>query len=170
MRFIKLATATATMTFQWSPGSVCVAASAQKVGERLQELEKAQGGRPITPQVVVDDARSKRSPLHECFEWDDSIAAEQHRLSQARHVMSHIRVVQADSTEPRHLFVNVTPVDVERGYMSVSKVLSDAELFAQVLDRAERDLESFAKRYEEFSLINEIGRDALEVLRARRKQ
>lgn len=38
----------------------------------------------LTAADVVADARRPDSPLHELFEWDDSVAAERYRESQAR--------------------------------------------------------------------------------------
>lgn len=37
----------------------------------------------VTPQMVVDSAKSQKSQLHGCFEWDDSQAARKYRLAQA---------------------------------------------------------------------------------------
>lgn len=51
----------------------------------LQTLEDAEGR--ITPALIVEVARDPESPLHQCFEWDDSIAAERHRLDQARRLL-----------------------------------------------------------------------------------
>jgi hypothetical protein len=55
-------------------------------------LEKlARDGR-LTPEQVLTDARKKTSPIHDAFEWDDSKAAEQFRLSQARHLIARVEV------------------------------------------------------------------------------
>jgi hypothetical protein len=38
----------------------------------------------ITAHAVLDAARPESSPIHDCFDWDDSEAAEKWRLEQAR--------------------------------------------------------------------------------------
>ena len=53
--------------------------SAQKVAEEIASI-----GESATPQQIVDRARDENSELHKCFEWDDSIAAENWRKQQAR--------------------------------------------------------------------------------------
>ena len=34
--------------------------------------------------TIVDEARSKKSPLHRCFEWKNTVAAQKFREEQAR--------------------------------------------------------------------------------------
>jgi hypothetical protein len=60
-----------------------------KIVQRLRDLER--DGRLI-PAEVVSDARDPASPLHAQFEWDDSKAAEAHRLSQARTLIRSVKI------------------------------------------------------------------------------
>lgn len=71
-----------------------------RVVERLHELER--DGR-LQPADVVTDARDPTSPLHSHFEWDDSVAAERHRLSQARTLIRSVKI---------HVTVRDTPLSV----------------------------------------------------------
>ena len=50
---------------------------AQLFGETIEALDD------IRPGAIVDAARSKRSKIHHLFEWDDGIAGEAYRRSQA---------------------------------------------------------------------------------------
>ena len=52
-------------------------------------LEKA--GR-ITAHAVLDAARPASSPIHDCFDWDDSEAAEKWRLEQARELIRRVKI------------------------------------------------------------------------------
>ena len=63
-------------------------AQREDVVAALAELESS-GGR-LTPNGVVEAARDAASPLHYHFEWDDSVAAEQHRLDQARRLITSV--------------------------------------------------------------------------------
>jgi hypothetical protein len=60
-----------------------------RVVERLHELER--DGR-LQPADVVTDARDPTSPLHSHSEWDDSVAAERYRLSQARSLIRSVKI------------------------------------------------------------------------------
>lgn len=60
--------------------------------DELNRIAKEGGGR-ITPAAVVAHARDPASPLHHLFEWDDRVAAEQHRLEQARTLLRSCQVV-----------------------------------------------------------------------------
>lgn len=53
-----------------------------KVDQALQALYEKHG--VLTPEIVLNDARRKSSPLHYEFDWDDSTAAHRWRIEQAR--------------------------------------------------------------------------------------
>lgn len=65
-----------------------------------EELEKLGTEARLTPETVVEAARDPRSPLHDRFQWDDSLAGEAYRLQQARALIKQVRVdvVRADQT------------------------------------------------------------------------
>ena len=63
----------------------------QVVGEYCYALEQVKG-RKITPKELVEAARDENSPLHNEFEWNDTIAAQKHREWQARYIISSIEV------------------------------------------------------------------------------
>jgi len=58
--------------------------------QRIHELENSKG--QITPQRVVQDAKSKKSPLHALFDWDRQRAAEKWWLHQAREILGSVTV------------------------------------------------------------------------------
>ena len=66
----------------------------------------------IRPSVVVNEARPKKSPLHDDFEWDDAKAAEEYRLSQARQYI-RITPVRVANNKPEQRLVHVVPERVE---------------------------------------------------------
>ena len=55
----------------------------QTITSALMKISAEADG-PISPQMVLDRARDESSPLHDCFEWNDTTAAEKYRLVQAR--------------------------------------------------------------------------------------
>ena len=70
----------------------------QEIIAAITTLEDRKG--KLTASQVLEVARSPDSPLHPCFEWDDSIAAEQWRLEQARELIRRVKiVVEIDEVE-----------------------------------------------------------------------
>lgn len=106
----------------------------------------------ISPEKVVEAARPKTSPLHDYFTWDDSYAAQQWRLEQARQL---IRVVvdvidMPDKTQREvRVFVSL-PSDrhSEGGYRILSRVLNDEEKKEELLEDALRELIRFREKYD----------------------
>lgn len=100
------------------------------VEKRLAEIASANGGR-LTPDLVVADAESSSSPLHELFEWNDGIAGHKYRIEQARQVITSVRVVI--TTEHKAVstvfYVRDPEADpTEQGYVSINKLRSDSDL------------------------------------------
>ena len=46
----------------------------------------------ITAHAVLDAARPASSPIHDCFDWNDSEAAEKWRLEQARELIRRVKI------------------------------------------------------------------------------
>jgi hypothetical protein len=132
--------------FKDAPITIRNAAKAdpQKIGDALAMVSKAANGR-LTPEAVVNAARSTKSPLHWHFEWDDKLAAQAHRLDQARTLIRLIRVEDEKTQDAVPAFVSVS--DHGTSYRSIGEVTSSRELQLLVLRQAERDLKAFERRY-----------------------
>lgn len=132
------------MVYQWKEGTR-LKANADKVG---QEIEQIKG--PKTPDAVVKKAKSERTELHRCFEWDDSAAAIQYRLEQARYVLRTISIVREVAIPgydtPRQVVVrayeNVNTAkpesEADRSYVPVETALAQPEFRVQIFGRLER--------------------------------
>ena len=107
----------------------------EAVKKRLIEIEEENGGR-LTPDAVVRDAKRKDSPLHSCFEWDVKKAAAAHWIEQARDLITSIRiVVKTERTNVSAVYYVRDPAakSGEQGYVSVTKVRTDADMAREVL-------------------------------------
>ena len=61
--------------------------------EALEEIRKLEDRRGrLSAEEVLEAARPVASPLHGFFEWDDSKAAEAHRLEQARDLIRRVKI------------------------------------------------------------------------------
>lgn len=106
----------------------------------------------LTPQTVVDAARPSDSPLHSKFEWDDSIAGEAFRRSQAADLIRSVRVTYLPSGDgPQssvRAFHAVKRPDVGHVYDPVEEVIDDPIQRAILLRDMERDWRALKQRYE----------------------
>jgi hypothetical protein len=88
----------------------------------------------ITAPAVVESARPKKAPLHPAFEWDDSKAAEEHRLWQARQIVRSVVVVNDDTKAETPQYVHVQVVNQTEGrYLPASVVVQNVDLFQRAL-------------------------------------
>jgi hypothetical protein len=115
---------------------------AQEAGDELERIRDENGGQ-LRPEGVVEAARDPGSPLHDCFEWDDTRAGEKFRRIQASALIRSIRVlvVQEDADtgeqvkEPVRYFLNVIPeASDSRAYLPRTVVASTPSLFNQALN------------------------------------
>jgi hypothetical protein len=139
------------------------------IGPELERIISENKGR-LTPHVVVDSARNRRSPLHRHFEWNDKVAAEAYRLEQARELIRTIRIEDTEhsDTPPRRAFLSVN--DNGTSYRTVNEVLNSQHLQLAVLIAAEKELKAFESRYGELLDICSLVRDARARLRQRIEQ
>lgn len=140
-------------------------ANAQLIGEQLERIVRKRG--KLTPLVVIDDAKATHSPLHQYFEWNDSVAGERFRVIQARELIASVYIVQPSevTTEPviSRAFVSVD-VNADAHYEPIATVLSDAAMYAQVCQRAHGELVAFQERFADFFALKLIGQRAAEAV------
>jgi hypothetical protein len=107
----------------------------------------------LTPQIVVDEARPKTAPLHNRFEWDDKIAGEAYRCSQAAELIRSVRITFSDESTGERKFVRAfhslhQSGDAERGgYAPTEEILQDA-LATKILQQAfKREIADLKRKY-----------------------
>jgi hypothetical protein len=144
----------------WRQGSQHKIDAAVAASE-ISRLAEANGNR-VDASDVVEAASSPLSPLHPEFEWDDSEAAKQHRLAQARQMMSAIRVV-FETPKNGNMVTSFTVAVQKLGsdhrkhdYTTMAYAISDADLRAEVLQTALRELAAFKRKYSELSELAQL--------------
>ena len=136
--------------FKARTGSPFKQKDAQKVGE---ELEKIKSKENLTPVSVVERAKNKKSILHKLFEWDDSEAAEQYRLQQARKIVSHVVevvVIRGNEVEEKAYF-NVVAKDEGNVYVSLTEAIKVPSYKRQLLKEMETHMENLLRLIKLFS-------------------
>lgn len=145
-------------------------ANVQQIGETLAQVARAHAGK-LDAEDVVEAARDPLSPLHSHFEWDDSVAAHQFRLTQARQMIRVVRI-ETGSDEIKRAFISACTEDEGRSYRTLADVVSSGALQRSLLDAAERDLSAWLRQYGELIEVAELvqlARVALIELRRRQK-
>lgn len=130
------------MVYRWKTVSG-IKADAQQAGEQFEKLEKTVG---LTAQTVLDANREENTPLHDEFEWDDAVAAELHRLEQARLLIRMICVSpekQEQNTNVRAFF----KVSDANGYESLNVIIKDEDKYSKLLEQAISEFKAFKNKY-----------------------
>lgn len=154
------------MIFKFRAGSR-IKGDPQAVGTRLVELrEKGQ----LSASSVVEEARPNQSLLHSYFEWNNSKAAEQYRLTQARQLIAAVVVVEAGDEEdllPVRAFVKLAG---EESYEKIDVVLSSPDMRKRALKEVQRSIASLKEKLRGFNEFAELVLGLEEVEGLARKQ
>jgi len=132
--------------------------NAQAVGERLDAIKKALPSEEKLPAAVVADARPKSSPLHGYFTWNDSAAAKEHRLNQARHLIRSVTFVFPEQPERETVkaFYTIDKPDGTARYITLADAMTDEEINASLVAQALREADQWAMRYRRFSELSPV--------------
>src|SRR5262245_16182963 len=108
-------------------------------------------GGALSPRDVVDAAKNDASPLHPYFEWNDSEAADQWRLEQARRLL-RVRIVYQPLPQNTRVVVPLFSSALpnrgrgQRSYLKTVPMMTDADyadrLALDALKRAQSQLKS----------------------------
>jgi hypothetical protein len=125
---------------------------------RIQERDGV-----CTPAAFVEEAQDETSPLHDLFEWDDTVEAQKWREHKARTIIGRVRIVVNGTRTPAHVAVTITQGERTRsGYVPVEVAMSRDDLREQVFAQAiaglagwRRRLAAFQEAADAVSLIGE---------------
>lgn len=121
------------MQWKWRFENKTFPVAPQIIGETLKELESTSGGK-IQPETIVDAARPADSPLHKCFTWDNSKAAELWRKGQAKQLAVCVVPVQ-DLPKPKQLPVPVIVAPVKQSPSPFYEVAEDKDTGKEIIRR-----------------------------------
>lgn len=123
--------------------------------QELKRLEKRDG--LIDPHAVLEEAKPEGSILHEAFEWEDSLAAEQWRLSQARSLVNSVSVeILGKKQDAFHSVIVEIKGERTRGYVSTERMISDDALKQQVKTSALREIQYWQDKYAEIEELDNL--------------
>lgn len=156
--------------YEWNQG-FNLKVSAEVVGNELSRIEEENG--EVTKESFLETARSEESPLHNLFEWNDTVAAEKYRLSQAGYYIRMLvkTPVQGEEEKPKtfRAFVSVSNHEEKGRFVNAQKALSQEETRKIVLNNALKELSAFKNKYENlnelsgvFAAIDEVTKSQID--------
>ena len=112
------------------------------------------GNKQVTPEEVLNIAKNKKTELHKCFEWDDTVAANKYRLVQARQIIQSFVIVNTIDEKPRIRAFQITTTS--NTYQPTRFFLQQQDEYAALLDRAKSELKAFRSKYKTLSELETI--------------
>lgn len=147
------------MVYEWKKGSH-IKVNAQIAGEMCEKLnEEGQ----LNAKTLVDMNRAEDAPLHDAFEWNDGVAAEKYRESQATHIINCLITKHDGSSEPTRTFFKLERTDTS--YEHIDIILRNEDMTLQLLNQAMTELKWFRKKYGSLKQLSKLF-DAIDELTA----
>lgn len=107
------------------------------IEDELVKIADADPDEDLAVAAILTAAADPASPLHEEFEWDDSIAGRLYREGQARQMVRNVRVLvtvnEIQISVPAYVR-NADKSRKEQGYSSVYRVRTDREKAVRTVD------------------------------------
>jgi hypothetical protein len=122
--------------------------------EVINEIESVKKECGLTPENLLEKAKHKKNPLHDLFEWNDSLAAHRYRLQQARVLINEIKVIIED--KEYYLYENVKVEigdsdDTDREYKNCFEIKDDDDLRQQMIAKAIKELAYWKEKHKFYS-------------------
>ena len=137
----------------WTPfgSSLFRDVNPQKVADEILGI-----GDEATPQQIVDAAKDESSELHKCFEWDDSVAAEKYRLTQARTIVCNLVIARPEAEEEKPKLRVFYKTESSQGYKPSTYIFHVPSEYEKLLEQAYAELRAFKQKYNSLKELEEI--------------
>lgn len=135
------------MVYQWKEAAR-IKTDANIAGKVCEELAETVG---LTAESLLNASRAENAPLHGEFEWNDAIAAEEHRKNQARYIIRML-CIKKEPEKDENGEEEVIPLraffkaDVEV-FEPIKEIMCEAKKRTALLDTALRELTAVQNKY-----------------------
>lgn len=110
----------------------------------------------LKPEEVLEYAESEASPHHKYFCWDDTKAAKEYRLWQARELVATVHIEYDGEIEKHYYHTSVFINDEKvQGYVT-PKDFSNEDIYKSVLKEAVTSLKYWQNKYNEIKELKGI--------------
>jgi len=124
--------------------------------KELERIRKKNGG-ALDAEAIVEAAKVKKCPLHDEFEWDDTIAAHQFRLVRGREIFRYLVVSYDDAPEgasPVRCYSAERQEGPKHTYSRTEDILADPDRRALLLQESLMKLMQWRRQYRS---LNELA-------------
>jgi len=90
------------MTWTYRPGARGHKVSAEDAATEFERIRQANG--EFTASMLVEESKSPTAPCHHEFNWNDKLAAHEHRLMQARTLIRDVVFIEPKTQEPLQFY------------------------------------------------------------------
>lgn len=120
--------------FKARTGSHFTDKQANIIGNRIDYLMH-QNNNKIKPDTIVQDAKSVKSPIHNFFEWNNTIAAKKYRLEQAKNMIANIVIVEIIDNKQQEVrsYPNII-INNSKYYIPMEIAIKNKEYRKQLID------------------------------------
>lgn len=135
------------------------------IRQELEALAEANNG-ILRPEAVVEFAKDPNTTLHGRFEWDDTEAARQYRIWQARQIIKVVVNVLPNEAETEYqVFVSLKEDRRNGGgYRALVDVMSDEEMRKRLLAQANEDFKLWQKKYQQLKELAPVFDKMAEIM------
>ena len=138
------------MVYEWK---VPMKIPAEIAAQELLRIEKEKGGK-VLPEDVVEASRDENAPLHSLFEWDDTVAAEKYRQTQARYIIRNVTAKIEDAPPVRLMVATGNP-----GYVNTKTAMDNVDMHAMLMRQAINDIQAFKAKYRGLRELDAVLRE-----------
>lgn len=139
------------LSVSWKRGAVTNGIPAESAHDELVRIREENDGK-LTDEAIVRESKGDDSLLHGFFEWNDALAADSYRLSQARCLIRSITVTYKEAPKEKVRAFQVEkrefPASSKRTvYTTTEEIMSAPELRDQLIARAIREAMDFRRKF-----------------------
>lgn len=154
----------AAYTYSYGKMSNLFKNPAEVAGPVCLKLKESKIG--LSPETLLEASRAEDAPLHNEFEWDDTVAAEKFRKEQARFIIRNLEIHRVDAPTveyPKERAFLYTG-EKKTGYVPMKDILTNDEWRTNLLNAAKRDMNYFIAKYHRLEELTKIINDMREIL------
>ena len=121
------------------------------VRKALKAIKSKSKDKVLVAEDVVEDASHPDHILHKDFEWDDTVAGHQWRLTQARALIRKVFVSDPEDdgqTYPGWVSLRSDRKSPRGGYRETNDVINNKQFLSELEETAKRDIEAVLARYQ----------------------
>ena len=135
---------------------ICWSVEGLHKGDAQKCYDECQTLKEVTPENVLAKAKNKKTELHKCFEWDDSVASEKYRLIQAREIIRHFVIMPPEKKEDAPKVRSYQVTTKRNVYEPTRIIMQKPDEYMALLKRAKAELEAFKQRYKTLTELEEL--------------